>query len=95
MPPRAQPLPDRPRHDVARRQLGLRMLVHHEALSELVEQHRAFAAQRLGQQRQRIVVDRQSRGMELDELDIHQPALPPGSHRQAVAGRLGRIGGVR
>ncbi len=87
-----QLLPDPARHHVARRELRSRILGEHEAFAEVVDQRRTLTPQRLREQRQRVDVHRQGRGMELHELHVHQPR--PGGRResQAVAGRLGRIG---
>ncbi len=60
----------------------------------LVDQRRALAAQRLGQQRQRIAVDGERGGMELHELEIDEPRAGRRGERQPVARRLARVGGV-
>ena len=56
------------RHDIARRQLGQRMQRQHEALALVVDQGRAFAAQRFGRQRRRIAADHDRGRMKLHEF---------------------------
>ena len=80
-------------HNVTRRQFGIGMHRRHEALAILIDQHRAFAAQRLGGQRRRIAPDGDGGGMKLDEFGIgdHRPGAR--RHAQAFAARFQRIGG--
>ena len=59
---------DGARHHIARRQFGIGMDRGHEALALLVDQDRAFAAQRLGGQRRGIAADGDGGGMELHEF---------------------------
>ena len=54
----------------------------------LVDQRRALAAQRLGEERQRIALDGERGGMELHELEVDQPRAGRGGQQQPVAGRL-------
>ena len=86
-------LEDGARHHVARRQLGVGVHAEHEARAGLVDHHRPLAAQRLGQQRQRIAAGGERGGMELHELEIDQAGAGARRHRQAVAGELGGVGG--
>ena len=65
-------LEDGARDHVARRQLGVAVHVEQEARAGLVDHHGALAAQRLGQQRQRIAAGGERGGMELHELEIDQ-----------------------
>ncbi len=58
------------RHDVARREFGERMASLHEPFASLVDQRRAFAAQRFGRQRRRIAADHDRGGMKLHEFRI-------------------------
>ena len=60
-----------------------------------VAQQRAVAAQRLGEQRARHGRVVQRRRVELDELDVGHRHAGPQRHGDAVAGRLGRVGGDR
>ena len=92
--PRLQAGPDRPSHHVARGQLGIGVLPDHEAASGVVHQDRPLAAQGLGEQGHGVPPAGQSGGVELHELQVGQPRSCPGGHRQAVAGHLGRVGGV-
>ena len=75
-----------PAHDVAGRQLV------DEALAVVVAQHRALAAQRLGEQRPRHRRMVQRGRVELDELDVGRRHAGPQRHRDPVAGRLRRVG---
>ena len=86
---------DGPGDHVPRRELRVRVLAEHEALARRVEEDRPFAAQGLGQQRQRIgALGGERRGMELDHLHVEQPGAGPGGHGEAVAGDLRRVGGA-
>ena len=87
-------LEDGARDHVARRQLGVAVHAEQEARAGLVDHHGALAAQRLGEQRQRIAAGGERGGMELHELEIDQAGAGARRHRQAVAGELRRIGGV-
>ena len=71
------------------------MVALHEALAMRVEQPRAFAAQRLGDQEARRSFDMQRGGMELDELQIADLRAGAIGHRHAIAGRHVGIGGVQ
>ena len=71
---------DRPRDDVARRELV------GEAVAALVEQQGAVAAQRLGEQ-EAVVEER--RGVELDELEVGERRAGPVGEDEAVADRAG------
>ena len=55
----------------------------------------ALAAQRLGEQRHRVVAHRQRRGVELDELEVGEPRAGARRHSEPVAGGLDRVGGAR
>ena len=72
-----EPPGDRSRHDVARREVGERVLVGHERHAVLVTEHRALTAQRLREQRpgHRRVVERGR--VELHELDVGHRARRP------------------
>ena len=52
---------DAARHNVARRELGVRVQRQHEALALRVDQRRAFAAQGFGRQRRGVAADRRWR----------------------------------
>ena len=67
------------RHDIARREFGERMPRQHEALALVVDQGRAFAAQRFGRQRRRIAADHDRGRMKLHEFRI-------GDHRAGARG---------
>ena len=90
-----EPAADRPGHDVARREVGERVLVGHERDAVLVAQDRALAAQRLGEQRPRHRRVVQRGRVELHELDVGDRDTGPQRHRDAVAGRERRVGGDR
>ena len=70
------------------------MIALHEALAAIVAQIRAFAAQRLGEQKARGTRQRQRRGMELVELHVGELGAGLRGERDAVAGGHGGIGGV-
>ena len=59
----------------------------------LVDQHRAFAAQRFGGERRRIAADVDGGGMELHEFRIGDQRARARRHAEAFAARLQRIGG--
>ena len=67
----------------------------HEALARLVDQHRAFAAQRFGRERRRIAADHDRGRVELDEFGIGDDGAGARRDRKPEPARLGRIGGHR
>ena len=86
---------DRLRDDVARREISERVLADHEAASEHVDEHRAFAAQRLGDQRllaRRAGPEPQHGRVELHELQVGHVSTGTQRERHAVAGRHRRVG---
>ena len=68
-------------------------LVHHEAAAERRRSARSFAAQRLGQQGHRVVAGGQA-GDGTGRIEIRRGWRWPGGDGQAIAGHIGRIGGV-
>ena len=84
-----------PRDDVAWREVGERVLVGHERDALLVAQDRAFAAQRLREQRARHRRVVQRGRVELHELEVGDRDAGSQRHRDAVAGRQGRVRGDR
>ena len=82
---------DAARHAIARRQVARRLVARHERLALGVQQPRAFAAQRLGQQESRLARQHQGRRVELHELEIGNAGAAAVRHRHAVAGRHRRI----
>ena len=95
---RAQLPDDRLGHDVARRQLGERMLPDHKPRAMDVDQHRAFAAYRLGNQRlltDRVGSEPQDGRVELHELHVGDRRTCAQRERDAVAGSDRRIRGRR
>ena len=70
-------------------------IAQHEALAALVDQHRAFAAQRFGRERRRIAADVDGGRMELDEFRIGDDRAGARRDRKAMPARLARIGGDR
>ena len=81
-----EPSRDRAGDDVTRREVGQRMLVDHERDAVFVAQHRAVAAQRLGEQRPRHARMVQRGGVELHELDVGHRDAGAQRHPDAVAG---------
>ena len=78
---------DRARHDVARRELGerdARLTMKRSPLR--VDEHRAFAAHRLGDQRERVLRRVERGRMELHELHVGQRHAGAMRDREAVAG---------
>ena len=65
------------RNDIAWRKLSILVHVEHEAAAGLVDQDRAFAAQRLGGQRGGVAADVDRGGMELHELGIGDDRARP------------------
>ena len=82
---------DRARDDVARRELGEPMLPLHEAHAARVDEDRAFAAHRLGDERERILRRVERRRMELHELHVGERDAGAMRDREAVARRDDRI----
>ncbi len=81
--------------DVARGELGARVVRGHEALSRRVAQIRAFAAQRLGDELHRLLAGhRETRRVELHELEVADRGAGAVRHGDAVAGRHRRVGGA-
>ena len=64
----------------------------HEALAAIVDQGRAFAAQRLGGKRRRIATDHDGGGMELHELGISNHGPGAGGDRKAESAGFMRVG---
>jgi hypothetical protein len=75
-------------------ELEVRVLVLHEAVAVLVDQDGAFAAQGFSEQGHGIGAGREGRGVELDELQIHQTGTGPGGHGETIARGFLGIGGV-
>ena len=84
---------DGPRHDIARCERATRIVLLHEFLAVLVDQDRALAAYRLGNEKTLRLRMIETRRMELDELHVLdlRPRTP--RERDAVSGR--RIGIAR
>ena len=80
------------RHHVAGREFGKRMPRLHEALALVVDQGRAFTAQRFGRQRRRIAADHDRGGMKLHEFRIGDHGTGARGDRKPEATGLGRIG---
>ena len=77
---------DAPRHDVARREVAARVIARHERVAAAVDQARAFAAKRLGNQKTRRALQVEGGWMELDELEIGNPGTGMIRERDAIAG---------
>ena len=78
---------DRARHDVARRELGEAMPVAHESLAIGVQQLGAFAAHRLGDEREGILGGVERGGVELHEFHVRELHACAVGNGVAVAGR--------
>ena len=90
----AHPGDDRAGHDVARREVGERVLALHEPHARLVDEEGALAAHGLGDERllaARALAEPEHGRVELDELEVgeHGAGAQRGGH--AVAGRDGRV----
>ncbi len=85
---------DRAGHDVARRQLGPRIMRRHEAGAIGQQQTPALATHRLGNQEVLGLRVVQAGRVELDELHVLHPAAGPPGGGDAVAGGGVGIGGV-
>ena len=81
------------RDDVARLELGA-PLPRHETRAGLVDQHRAFAAHRLADQRHGIETDIERGGMELHEFHVGESGAGARRERQALTNGAQRIGGM-
>jgi hypothetical protein len=88
------PLVNRARHDVARRELAVRVDVAEELLAGGVGDPRALAAQRLGEEQASARVQQGGR-VELDVLEVQEPGARAPRHRESVAARARRIGRVQ
>src|SRR2546423_4508666 len=80
--------------DVARRELGELMTLHHEALAGVVHENGSFAADGFGDQLQRILRRIQRGRMKLHELHIGESSAGAMSNCETVAGRDNGIGRV-
>ena len=90
----AHPSDDRARHDVARRQVGERVLALHEALPRRVDEEGALAAHRLGDERllaARALAEPEHGRVELHELEVGEHGTGAERRGHAVAGRDGRV----
>ena len=85
---------DGPRHHIAWRQIGQRMVPGHECPAVARPQHRAFAAQRLAQEKRLGLGMVEAGGMELDELEVRERRSGAIRHGQAIAGGHVGIRGV-
>ena len=85
---------DRPRDDVARRQLGAFVVFGEEAAALVVHDPGPLATDRLGDEQARHAGEVERRGMELDELQILQRGAGPMGRRHAIAGRAGEVAGL-
>ncbi len=92
--PRQELAPDGTRHHVARGELQILVLVLHEAVAVFVDQNGAFAAQGFREQGHGVGAGREGRGVELDELQVHQAGTGPRGHGETVARGFPRVGGV-
>ena len=79
--------------DVARGELGVGVHVEHEPAAVGVEQHRALAAHRLGDEE--VAGRRERRGVELVELQVGERRSGPQRGGDAVAGGDRGVRGVR
>ena len=66
-------------------------IAQHEALARAVDQHRAFAADRLGRERRRIAADVDRGRMELHEFRIGDQRAGARRDGEALAARLGGL----
>ncbi len=76
---------DRTRHDIARRQFGIRMDIRHEAFTRRIDDDCAFAAQRFSCERSGIAADVDRGRVELHEFEIGEHGAGAGRKRDAVA----------
>ena len=83
---------DRLADDVARGELGPRVVVGHEAVAEAFDQDGAFAADGFGDQAAAAAGDVEHRRMELHELHVGEFGAGAVGHGVAVAGGDGRVG---
>lgn len=81
-------------NDIARRELGQRMIPRHETLSGLIPQVSALAPQGLGEQKPRRAFQVQGRRMELHELHIADLGAGPERGGHAIARRHVGVGGL-
>ena len=87
-------LPDGARHDVASGQLAARIGVEQEPAPALVDDVGSLAAHRLADEESRRTRHGQGGGVELHELHARHLGADLPRQRDAVAGRLRRVGGV-
>ena len=91
----AHPVDDRAGHDVARGEVGHRVTSLHEAVARPVDEERALAADRLGDERllpAGALTEPQHGRVELDELEVRELGPGPERRRHPVARRDGRVG---
>ncbi len=77
--------------DIPRRQFGVGVDVGHVAAPLVVDEDGTLAPQRLGEERHRIVIRRQRRGVELHEFGIADLRPDSCRHGETVAGDLSRV----
>jgi len=83
-----------PGHDVAGREVAERMRERHHALASIVDQPRPRAAQRFGNEWQRLRRDVERGGMELHCRELRAARAGGERHRESVAAGHRRIGGA-
>ena len=86
---------NRPRHHVARRKFGARVVLRHEAGAVGQQQQAAFSAHGLADQKGFGVRVVQAGRVELDELHVLHPAAGTPGCGDTVSGGRVRIGGVQ
>ncbi len=79
------------RHDIARRQFSQRMPSRHETFAPVVDQRRAFPAQRFCRQRRRIATDHDRGRVKLHEFRIGDDSAGTRGDRKSKSAGLGRI----
>ncbi len=84
-----------PRHDVPGRQFGILVDGGHEALTQVVDQDGALAAERFGGERGGIGASRDGGGVKLHEFRVGDDRPGAGGHAHCVAADARRIGGDR
>ena len=91
----AHDVEDRPRHDVARREVGELVPARHDPHPGAVDEEGALAAHRLGDERLlagRPLAEEEHRRVELHELEVGDPRAGPQRRGHPVAGRDRRVG---
>jgi 3-dehydroquinate synthase len=84
---------DRARDAIARREITRRFVSGHERLARRIDELRTFSTQRLREEKPRLSLDHQRRGMKLNKLEIDDCRAGAVRHRDTISRRNLRVCG--